>query len=88
MTEEVIEFMIKLSNKIMEINELFRRDDWSCIITESTNWKEYYTVNFKFEYWNSKYEDCIIFYHWDSFNEGEFWEEFDIIIEKAKKLKE
>jgi len=86
MKKENIEFLIKFSQKIMEIREIFRREDWSCLVNESTNWKDYYTIDFKFESCNAKYEDSIVFYSDDDFNEDRFWDDFDVIIEKAKKI--
>lgn len=84
MKKEHIEFLGELIKKFAIAYKTYRNNDCDIEIEHHAG-KDYWTINCKFQYCNSKYEDCVVFYLTeDDFNATEILENFDTILGKAK----
>jgi len=82
-----LEFVSELLNAIELIRQECSRD--VTINIERHHSKDYWTVDFKFSYCNSKYSDCVVFYlDEDNFKPGEVFTEMETIHKKWKLLKQ
>ncbi len=80
---EVIHDVIDVVTKISNV----KNDNRNCksISYEYNSGKDYYAINFEFEYCNAKYSDCIVFYPSD-FDKENILSSLANIINKSEKL--
>lgn len=83
MKKEQFDFMGELLKRIIAAYNAYGKD---CDIQmEYHSNKDYWTINIKLIYCNSKYEDCVVMYlNEDSFEPEEILSDFDKIISKAR----
>lgn len=88
MKKEHFEFIGELLKRIATAYKTYRNNDCDIEI-EHHGGKDYWTINCKLKYCNSKYEDCVVFYlNEEDFNPTEILENFDKILYKAKTILE
>lgn len=86
MKNEHFEFIGELLKRFATAYKTYRNNDCD-IELEYHSGKEYWTINCKFQYCNSKYEDCVVFYlNEDSFDPQEILKDFDEILNKGKLI--
>lgn len=81
-----LDFIADILKRFATAYNTYRNNDCN-IELEHHPGKDYWTINCKFQYCNSKYEDCVVFYlDKDSFDAEKILEDFDEILRKGKLI--
>jgi hypothetical protein len=87
-TKEQMEFMSKLLQTIDGAYREFSRNRPEIEIEHHSD-KDYWTINFKVQFGNSTYGDCVVFYlKPEYFDTEKIFENFGNIVSTALKIKE